>query len=61
MGPWNVIVNENMLDAGAWVVHDDEAFPLGGWERVWSTHTTRQEAEAALPAARDYADGRRLP
>ena len=61
MGPWYVIVNENMYDAGAWVVGDDEAFPLRGWERVWSAHATREEAEAALPAARDYADGRRLP
>ncbi len=58
---WNVIVNENMYDAGARVAHDNQAFPLSGWERVWSAHASREEAEAALPAAQQYTDRRRLP
>lgn len=56
---WYVVVNENFKDAGAWVLSDAATFPLGGWERLWSAHATRAEAEAALPEALAYAQGRR--
>ncbi len=51
---WLVVVNENVLDAGARVVHADNAFPLRGWERVWSEHASREEAVAELPNARKH-------
>lgn len=57
-----VIVNENMNDAGAWIVPADEAgYPyLGGWERVWGFYRTREEANKGLKEAREYAKGRQL-
>jgi hypothetical protein len=62
MNDWCVIVNENMHDARAYILHvPDDAGPdvgLSGWERIYSAHATREEAEAALADARDYARGR---
>lgn len=56
---WYVIINENMLDAGAYVlpVAADSGPDIGlsGWERVWSGHDTKEEAEAALVEAKAHA------
>lgn len=58
-----IIVNENMHDADAWIEqHEGAGLPTmaSGWERVYSLHDTREAAEAALPAAKEYAKGRLL-
>ncbi len=51
---WYIIINENMHDAQVCVRDSDEG--LTSWERVWSSHESREEAEAELPAARDHAN-----
>lgn len=55
-----VIINENMHDASA-ILIDGDPYPLRGWERVWSVHTDRREAEASLAEASKYIRGRMLP
>ena len=58
-----IVVNESMMDAGAWIERwDRPGIPtVGPRERVYSTHETYGEAEKALPKALDYAHGRRIP
>jgi hypothetical protein len=58
---WNVMVNENMHDARAWVEEDDGFPPISGWTRVYSSHETREDAEAVLPEAKEYARSKLLP
>ncbi len=57
-----IIVNENMHDADAWIEWDDgDGLPtVGPWERVYSCHQTREEADIALSEAKDYARGKLL-
>jgi hypothetical protein len=56
-----IIVNENMHDADAWIVPEDDAYPLLGWERVWGIYESREAAEVALLEAKEYARGRAYP
>ncbi len=55
---WYVIVNENSYDAEAFVSESNEG--LSGWERVWSSHASREEAMQELPKAEEHVNGRRL-
>ena len=56
-----VVVNGNMHDASARVVREKDAYPLRGWERVWSYHDTHEAALAELPAAQKHVWGHMLP
>lgn len=56
---WYVIVNENMLDAEAFISESDEG--LSGWERVWSSHPSKEEALMELSKAEEHVAGKRLP
>lgn len=53
-----IVINENMYDALASVVPEEDVYPLPGWERVWSWHDSQEAAKAELPAAEYHAAGR---